>query len=316
LTPGVPWLLVVDSADNTDGLDEYLPTGPYGSIMITSRNAALVAKYGGMILGTLDEENAVQLLLESIKRQGWSDNGDVRTNAAAIKVVRRLGCFPLAITEAAHYISSNGQKALADFIADYEQNEIAHAISHPRLPSELTDAQPFKLSILWNMSYNSLTRDQQMLLNTISFFDPTGIPLELIRDGAVKARGLGSESLEFIKTGHRFRNCKSALIRSSLVMQNEDVGQLWMHQLYQESAQARMTLQERQQGWDRAVALIDAMWPVAGREKRRRIDLWPMQTKYLPQVQSLAFWYRAYNSTNHPLMVDARFAQLLVQAAR
>ncbi|KAF2422211.1 TPR-like protein [Tothia fuscella] len=312
----VPWLLVIDSADNTDGLDDYLPTGSFGSILITSRNAALVPKYGGMVLGMLDEENAIRLLLESIKRQGWTDNGDANTiDNAATKVVRRLGCFPLAITEAAHYISSNGEKALTDFITDYERNELAHAISHPRLPSELTDAQPFKLSILWNMSYSSLTKDQQSLLNTISFFDPTGIPLNLISEGAIKARGPGSESLDFIKTEHRFRACKSALIRSSLVMQNEKIGQLWMHQLYQESAQARMSSQERQENWDRALALLEACWPSTGRDKRRRMDLWQVHTQYLPQVQSLGFWYKAYLATGQPLSLDDRFAQLLIQAA-
>jgi len=308
--------LVIDSADNLRCLDEYLPTGPYGSILITSRNAGLVPKYGGMILGTLDEEEAMQLLLASMKRQGWTDSGDDRTIRAATGVVRRLGCFPLAITEAAHYIASNGEKALSDFIPDYEQNVLAHAISHPPSQGKTADNQPFKLSILWNMSYNSLTVDQQTLLNTISFFDPTGIPLDLISTGAIKARGVGSESLEFLRNNQRFKGCKSALTRSSLVMQNENAGQLWMHQLYQESAQARMNFEECQRSWDRAVALLDAMWPIADRSKRRRPDLWPKQTKYLPHVQSLAYWYRFYNATKHPLNVDDRFAQLLVQSAR
>ncbi len=55
----VPWLLVLDSADSLDIMDDYLPTGHHGSILITSRNTSLVPKYGGMVLGALDEENAV-----------------------------------------------------------------------------------------------------------------------------------------------------------------------------------------------------------------------------------------------------------------
>jgi len=269
-----------------------------------------------MILGTLSEENAVRLLLESMKRQGWTENDEDGKNGAAIGVARRLGCFPLAITEAAHYIASREDKGLSDFIADYEQNELAHAISNPPSKSKAAEDRPFKLSIVWNMSYSSLTTDQQTLLNTISFFDPTGIPLDLISTGATKARGVGSETLEFLKNSQRFRRCKTALTRSSLVMQNENAGQLWMHQLYQESAQARMKFEERQKSWDRALALLDAMWPVADRKKMRRPDLWPKQTKYLPHVQSLAHWYRFYSTRNNPLKVDHRFAQLLVQSAR
>jgi hypothetical protein len=295
-------------------MDEYLPIGRFGSILITSRNANLVARYGGMVLGTLDEGNAVQLLLDSIKRQGWSADGEGQITPAARRIVKRLGCFPLAITEAAHYISSNPDKALSDFIADYEKNELVNTISHAE-GYRLDEQGQFKLSTLWNMSYTALTPDQQNLLNTISFFDPTGIPLNLISNGAVKARGVGSESLDFLRNTTRFRRCKSALIRSSLVMQNEQVDELWMHQLYQESAQARMTLYERQQSWDRALALLDAMWPVADRSQRRRTDLWADQTRYLPHIQSLAYWYSFYNASDHPIQVDDRFAQLLAQAA-
>jgi hypothetical protein len=284
--------------------------------LITSRNASYVPKYGGMMLGTLDEENAIQLLLESIQRQGWKDNGDGRTTPAATKVVRRLGYFPLAIIEAAHYIASNGSKALSDFINDYEQNELAHTISQARSASGLDQAQPFKLSILWNMSFDSLDQDEQTLLNIISFFDPSGVPLDLILTGAQRARGEISDSLEFLRSERRFRECKAALTRSSLITQNEDTEQLWMHQLYQESAQARMTAEIRQHSWNGAVALLDAMFPVADRSKRRRIDLWPEQTKLFPHVQSMAHWYRVYKPTDYPLVVDERFMYLLIQAAR
>jgi hypothetical protein len=318
--------VVIDSADDPDiveTLDEHLPTGVSGSILITSRNTSLVGKYGGMVLSTLDEANAVQLLLESIKRQGWKDTGDAtRTTAAATNVVRRLGCFPLAITEAAHYISSSGETGLWQFISDYEQNELAptDALADVQQQEQQQqqgprgEDQPFKRSILWSMSYSSLSPDQQRLLTTISFFDPTRIPLELISDGAAQARGTGSESLNFLKNEVRFQACKSALIASSLVMQNENF--VWIHQLSQESAQASMTVQERQGSWDRAVCLLDAMWPVADRSKRRRTDLWPDQMKYLPHIESLAYWFRFYDVTEHPLQVDGRFAQLLIQGAR
>jgi hypothetical protein len=267
-----------------------------------------------MMLGTLDEENAIQLLLDSIRRQGWKDDVNIRTMSAATKVVQRLGYFPLAIIEAAHYIASNGSKALSDFIEDYEQNELAHTISQTRLESASDQAQPFKLSILWNMSFDSLEADEQNLLNILSFFDPSGIPLELVITGAQRAHGL--HSLEFLTSVQRFRRCKTALTRSSLITQNEHTEQLWMHQLYQESAQARMSTKVRQSAWDGAFALLEAMFPVTDRSKRRRIDLWPEQTKFFVHVQSLAHWYQVYRSTDVPLLVDDKFMYLLVQGAR
>lgn len=62
----IPWLLILDSADGEDGSDiikEYLPVGPYGSILITSRDSSFVPKYGGAVLGELGEQDASTLLL-------------------------------------------------------------------------------------------------------------------------------------------------------------------------------------------------------------------------------------------------------------
>lgn len=307
-------MLVVDAADDIADIDDYLPVGNYGSILITSRNASYVPKYGGMMLGTLDEQNAVQLLLDSIRRQGWKDTDDTRTVSSATTVVRRLGYFPLAIVEAAHYIASNGKKALSDFVDDYEQNELAHAISQARSDTRTDQAQPLQLSVLWNMSFDSLEEDEQTLLNILSFFDPSGVPIELIVTGAQRVRGL--DLLTFLTSEQRFHKCKTALTRSSLITQNEQTEHLWMHQLCQESAQSRMSITTRQNNWNSAVALLEAMFPTVERSKRRRIDLWPEQTKFFPHVQSLAHWYRTYRLTDCPLLIDKRFMFLLVQAAR
>jgi hypothetical protein len=272
-------LLIIDGADNEPFLKHYLPTGAYGSILITSRNASLVPKYGGAVLGILDEDSAIELLLKSFGREGWHDQTTVRP--AAQKIARRLGYFPMALVEAAHYISSNGRNSLADFVEEYDQNELALAIAQPGLYNHSMEA-PFRLSTVWNMSFESLDKDQQDLLNMISFFDPVGIPLDLIREGAAKAFECGNKSFAFVSSARKFHKCRIGLTRSSLVMQNEHLGQLWLHRLVQENCQARMSIEERRLTWNRCLAVIDTMWPAADRNDRHKIALWPEQTKYLP----------------------------------
>jgi hypothetical protein len=296
-------------------LTSYLPSGAYGSILITSRNAALVPKYGGAVLGALDEKSAIQLMRRTIAHGDLPNLDDSEFLPAAYRIVRRLGYFPMAIVEAAHYIASNGERSLLEFVKEYEQNELAFSISQPDLYGGSAEGNRLTLSTIWNMSYENLTGTQQALLNLVSFFDPVGIPLELVSTGAAKAYDNGVESLEFINSDQKFKRCKIGLTRSSLVMQNEYLGQLWMHRVVQDNCQARMSAIDRQEAWNRCLAIMDTMWPVADRNDRHRVDLWPVQIRFLPHIQSLALWFHKYDGSQQQIQHSKRFAELLVQAA-
>lgn len=322
----IPWLLVLDGADyrenrdvGDDPLRNYLPSGAFGSILITSRNAALVAKYGGALLSAFEEKEAVSLLLGTIRREGFLNHQtgpeEINNQLAAQKIVRRLGYFPLAISEAAYWLANQRPKSLSDYVDAYEKNETLYGVQQPHLYNKSVDATPFKLSTVWNMSYESLTKDQQSLLNMISFFDAVGIHIEFLSNGAAKAYERGVKALEFIATELKFRRCKTALTRTSLVMQNEYVGQLWTHRLVQEFCQARMNVIDRQIAWDRCLDILEAEWPVFDRNDRHRIDLWPIQGRYLPHIQSVAYWFQKYDSSRK-IKANRRFAEILVQAAR
>jgi hypothetical protein len=311
-----PWLLIIDAADESTMVEEYLPVGPYGSILITSRDIALVSKYGGMVLGALDEENAVEMLLESIKRRGWTDNGDPHTRDIAARVVQRLGYVPLAINHAANYVASAGVGSLGDFITDYEQNELAYVSASVDQEVVQEENEIVNRDVLWNMGFSNMGEDEQRLLNTLSFFDPTGIPLDLLEMGSRGAKGHGSEFVKILQDDSRFQECVHALTESAVMIMSDDLRHLWMHQRNQELAQRHLDPAERQQSWNQAVALVDGAWPVAPRKKRRRADLWEVHTRYLPHVQSLVYWYNRYKDTADAIEIGPRFVNLLNQAAK
>lgn len=180
-------------------------------------------------------------------------------------------------------------------------------------PSE--EDYPFNLSTVWTMSYKTLVPDQQDLLNLMAFFDPVGIPLQLLSDGASKASSMGNESLAFIDSDRKFRRCKSGLVRSSLVMQNEYLEQLWMHRLVQQSCHLRMNPTTRQEAFSRGLSLLLAMWPMTDPDNRHHVDLWPIQNLLFPHLQSLARFYDESQSSEVPLHTDQKFLALLFDAA-
>jgi hypothetical protein len=318
----IPWLLILDSADGEDGTDvmrEYLPNGAYGSILITSRDSSYVPKYGGEILGELGENEATSLLLRStwslsrVPANSWEDRNASDTDAART-IVRRLGYLPIGIMQAAQLVNKN-RLALPQFLEEYNERDLVENAALMQLESPSLEDYPFNLSTVWTMSYKTLSRDQQDLLNLMAFFDPVGIPLKLLAEGAAKASGLGNASLAFIDSNLKFRRCKSSLVRSSLVMQNEYLEQLWMHRLVQQSCHLRMNPKMRQEAFDRALALLGAMWPMTDPDSRHHVELWPLQNLLFPHLQSLARFYDESQSSDAALSTDQYFLALLFDAS-
>lgn len=315
----------MDSADGGEGSDiikEYLPTGPYGSILITSRDASLVSKYGGAILGELGEADATALLLKSTKglsrtpsnRSDVPEKQESGDTVAAKSIVERLGYLPIGIMQAAQLIKKTGVP-LAQFLVDYNERDLMKKANSMELDESSGEVYPFNLSTVWAMSYNNLHEDQQKLLNLMTFFDPVGIPLQLLTEGSEKASNAGNTSLAFIDTDLKFRRCKSGLVRSSLVMQNEYLEQLWMHRLVQQSCHIRMKAHNRQKAFERALALLVAVWPMTDPDNRHHVELWPLQNLLFPHLQSVARFYDDSQASDSPLCTDQEFLTLIFDAS-
>ena len=139
------------------------------------------------------------------------------------------------------------------------------------------------------MSFERLEPDQQKLVNLLAFMDPTGIPFNLLPDGAAASQ---HPALAFINTRGKFNKCRGPVVSSSLVIQDDTAQKLRLHRLVQEICHIRMEEVDRQEAFDMAVAVIKAVWPIPLRHNRHRPELWPQQQSYLPHVQSICHFYQ------------------------
>jgi len=314
----VPWLLVLDNADSKDKaalFDEFWPPGNYGSILVTSRDTTLPARLGGEILAELAEESAVELLIKLTKPQ-WQDPTEPRPyleENAARRIVAHIRFLPLAITQAAEIIIKDSC-LLSDFLDAYNDRELIESTEAVDLirPGE---RYPLNLSTVWNMSFETLSNEQQTFLNLIAFLDPDRIQLQLLTEGAAKAVKRGVHSLSFIENVRKLNKLKGPVVQSALVTQNEKLRELWMHRLVQQSCYMRMPPEERQMAFDMAYWVVKTMWPVPERNNRHRVDLWPTQQAYFAHVQSLAHFYDVSQREGKPLDAGPGFAELLTDAS-
>jgi tetratricopeptide (TPR) repeat protein len=115
-----PWLLIVDNADDDEPLEELLPLGTQGHIIVTTRNRRHISYNirgcSALELGAMDDEEAKVLLLRAAHEPTpWTDG----TAKLAMEVCRHLHFLPLALIQAGKAIITNVCK-LANYISHFE----------------------------------------------------------------------------------------------------------------------------------------------------------------------------------------------------
>ncbi|CAH0051000.1 unnamed protein product [Clonostachys solani] len=314
----VPWLLIFDNADTDDKiqlLDEFWPCTSQGSILITSRDHTLVRRFTGMELVEMTEPNAVDLLLRLVQfdKDVLDDADAVEEEIAAEKIVKRLGFLPLGISQAATLII-NDSCSLVAFLEDYTLRELVEDSGAMQLESPRSSYK-YTLRTVWNMNFESLTKDEQSLMKLMSFLDPDRIQLRVFKESLLK---LQASDFDFISSPHKLSKCRAGLLRSTLVSQSRNGRELRMHRLVQAYCQLRMDIEESRKNFRSAINLIKAVWPVPDREMVHNPAFWERQRELLPHVQKLCEFFVKSCENGQPLIphteVNWDFASVLYEA--
>ncbi|KAK7182331.1 kinesin light chain [Paraphaeosphaeria sporulosa] len=208
------WLLVLDNFDNPrfllsgqgngDGqgqttnaqvvrkpLREYLPHCERGSILVTTRNKEaalrLVEQRDIVSVKPMDEAHALALFKKKLGVQG--DNSD------AAELVAALEYMPLAIVQAAAYISQRApQHSVAKYLEEFRKSERKRSSLLTLNNGPLRRDWEAKNSIVatWQISFEHIRETQPSaadLLSLMSFFDRQGVPEALLRPCSERAGG-------------------------------------------------------------------------------------------------------------------------------
>lgn len=209
-TPG--WVMIVDNADNLalfgvesataqsgtpspdqqTNLTKFIPKGPSGRVLWTSRDKRIV----GTVVGTkravevprMTSSEAIQLF-ETVAGRKLVEDELEDANALLVE----LDWLPLAISQAAAYIRRReGEAPIKEYLSKLEQTkkrwkilQTSHADRHRR--SEVSN------SILhtWTISIDLIHRENEMaykILHILAFLDSQRIPLAILESAAAFGR--------------------------------------------------------------------------------------------------------------------------------
>ena len=265
------WVIVVDNADDlsvffpaVSGQEDaaaaeppadFLPQSPNGSILITSRSQdvayRLTGSYTSIIeVKPMDSDDAVTLLGKKL--------GSDMDEKHAVELVHLLDCMPLAITQAAAFVTQRKpHMTLSRYVEDVRSSDYDRSrLLGKDVGDSCRDGRASNSIITtWQISFEHIRANMPtaaQLLSLMSLFDCHGIPTSLLR---------GRYQLDDDREAD-FEDDIYKLTSYSLLKMSADGREFEMHRLVQFSTKIWLELNNELERWKmKYVMLLDESLP-------------------------------------------------------
>jgi tetratricopeptide (TPR) repeat protein len=274
------WLLILDNADDLTLIEDVLPTGAEGHVIVTTRTQATGTLAENLAVEKLDQAEGILLLLRRAKLLAPDaplDSVSRRLYSQAQAIVQALDGFPLALDQAGAYLEETGC-GLTDYLTLYERRR-QFFLSRPG--AESTN-YPETIASTWLLSFEQVEQQSPAaaeLLRLCAFLQPDAIAEEIITEGAAHLGPiLGPVAADLLSLNEALR----VLRRYSLIKRDPEVRVLNLHRLVQAVFRDRLDTATERQWAERAVLALNAAFP--------EIDhtVWDRCERLLPQAQVAA----------------------------
>jgi tetratricopeptide (TPR) repeat protein len=254
------WLVVLDNVDTPEmatACRDLLPTDAIGSVLVTSRLEDLTEVGIAAPLGirTLPAADALRFFRERTRRHRLA----APEKKAAQELAKVLGYLPLALEQAAAYISVN-KCNFSTYLKAFSQ-EGAKVLA---LSGVKAGIYPHTVATTWTMSLDRVARECPVavaLLKLCSQLAPEAIPMALVRKGGAK---MGAAIARFLEDQGALGPdaLLAPLVHYSLVNRNNNKDVFSMHRLVQAVTRASLGGEpERRQWAEAAVQALTAAFP-------------------------------------------------------
>ena len=266
------WLLVFDNADDPALINEYVPRGGLGHVLVTSRNPNWRGTASPLSVKELEREESVDFL---VKRTGETDT------KAADALADALGDLPLALEQSGAYIEAAGI-SLSSYL-DLFNTHKTKLLDHSYPPTE----PRCKISTTWNISIDEVRKTCQAgvdLLNLCAFLAPDDIYEELITDGA---KHLPDSLSSAVSDPLIFTEVVKSLRRYSLIEFSGST--ISVHRMVQAVVRDQLTTEDGERWAEAAVQLVDDAFPFDS----GGVQNWSLCSRLLPHALAAAEYAEA-----------------------
>jgi len=273
------WLVIFDNADDLPIVEDFLPSGGRGRLLITTRAHAPGALANSLAVEQMDIQEAMLLLLRRAKVVQPDEQFEPVSpadRATAEAIARELDGLPLALDQAGAYIEET-QCSLTSYLNQYRKRQTALLKRRGGTGKQ----HPEPIATTWSLSFEQVEKSSAVaadLLRFLSFLAPEAIPEQLIIKGASKL----NPNLQPLADDESLLNeAIAALARYSLVKRKREDSTLTVHRLVQTVVKNSLDEQTQRQWAEYAVRAVNEALPDVQDYRN-----WPLCQQFLPHAQT------------------------------
>jgi tetratricopeptide (TPR) repeat protein/transcriptional regulator with XRE-family HTH domain len=252
------WLLILDNVEVLAMVNDFLPPGGKGHILLTTRAQATGAIAQRIELEQMESEEGALFLLRRAKlipADAQLEAASAADSRRAKEIVEMMGGLPLALDQAAAYIEET-ECGLEGYLERY----LTRHRDLLRLRGNLAVEHPEPVATTWSLSFEKVEQANPAaadLLRLCAFLHPDAIPEEIISEGAAE---LGSV-LESVATDvWELDAAIQELRKYSLIRRDPKARLLNIHRLVQAVLKDAMEEQMQHQWAERAVRAVNRVF--------------------------------------------------------
>jgi tetratricopeptide (TPR) repeat protein/DNA-binding XRE family transcriptional regulator len=251
------WLLILDNVEEVALVEEAIPVGVQGHLLLTTRAQSLEGIARRLEVEQMTPEEGALFLLRRADLLAPDAPLEASPSAAvALEISRLLDGLPLALDQAGAYIEETGCSP-ADYLERYQRYQAPLLERRGRRAQE----HPHSVSTTFALAFEQVQRANPAaadLLRLCAFLAPDAIPEELIATAVAEAdsplQPLAADPLALDEA-------YAALRRASLVRRNAESKMLTIHRLVQAVLKEGMDKQTQRLWAERAVRLVNRAFP-------------------------------------------------------
>jgi tetratricopeptide (TPR) repeat protein len=275
------WLLIFDNADDLPIVEEFLPAGGRGHLLLTTRAHAPGTLANSLAVEQMDMQEAMLLLLRRarvLQPDDLLEQVSPADRVTAQAIAQEIDGLPLALDQAGAYIEET-QCSLTSYLNQYRKRQ--HALLQRR--GGTCKQHPEPVATTWSLSFEQVEQLNPIaadLLRFLSFLAPDAIPEQLVIEGASE---LGPTLQPLANDESLLDEAIAALARYSLVKRKREDFTLTVHRLVQTVVKNNMDEQTQRQWAEYAIRAVNKAFPDVADYRN-----WPLCQQFLPHAQTCA----------------------------
>jgi tetratricopeptide (TPR) repeat protein len=262
------WLLILDNADTpaaVQAVGQILPSLSNGRVLITSRVRDWPPGIRKQSLETLSLDEAQKFLLQRTENERTRSKDDPEQ---ALRLAEELGGLPLALEQAAAYISHH-QMTLAEYLEDWQRERGKVLAWYDGSVMQY----PASVAVTWQKTFDQLSPTAAAILRLTAWLAPDPIPLAMFEEGeefvTQAVALLGNENGEPGAAG-TIKEAVSELAAYSMVTREGET--FTVHRMVQEVLRFRIP-EEGRRGWiELSLKLVNRFSP----DEPEDVRTWPV----------------------------------------